>query len=485
VATETRFTGPDLLRDHDVASGISATIGPAHNPWGVLGVHDTERREFRPNDAFFVQTVATILGTAIERRERERAIESQRERLAALNNLNEVVREVTDAAVEQSTRDEIEETVCRHLADSESYLFAWIGDVDPATQRVRYRAEAGTGDYLDGTVISVDPDDERSEGPSGLAFRTGEIQTTHDVHEDPRFEPWRDHIRQYDFRSSASIPIVHEGTVYGTLNVYAERPDAFEGAERAVVGQLGEVVGHAIAAAERKQALMSDEVVELEFHIPNVFDALGVDATPTGRITLHHTISIGDDKFVVYGTADDDAVADMRAIAGALPHWDEITFRDGSDGREFELVLSEPPVLSVIASVGGSVDRAVIEDGDYRLTIATSPHVNVRRIIDTVKDTYSAARLVRREQVSRSEGSTEQVHRTLMNDLTDRQRTALEAAYHGGFFKWPRDASGEDIASTLGVSAPTFHQHLRKAERKVFDRLFSTTSPATSGPVEA
>jgi predicted DNA binding protein len=50
----------------------------------------------------------------------------------------------------------------------------------------------------------------------------------------------------------------------------------------------------------------------------------------------------------------------------------------------------------------------------------------------------------------------------------------LEAAYHAGFFKWPRETNGEQIAESLGIAPPTFHQHLRKGQRKVFETLFST-----------
>jgi predicted DNA binding protein len=46
-------------------------------------------------------------------------------------------------------------------------------------------------------------------------------------------------------------------------------------------------------------------------------------------------------------------------------------------------------------------------------------------------------------------------------------------------FEWPREASGEDVAETIGVASPTFHQHLRKAERKVFDAVFSSVPGQT------
>jgi predicted DNA binding protein len=66
----------------------------------------------------------------------------------------------------------------------------------------------------------------------------------------------------------------------------------------------------------------------------------------------------------------------------------------------------------------------------------------------------------------------------LTAELTERQHQALEAAFHSGFFEWPRESTGEDVAASLGVAPPTFHQHLRKAERKVFDHLLSASIPA-------
>jgi len=67
-------------------------------------------------------------------------------------------------------------------------------------------------------------------------------------------------------------------------------------------------------------------------------------------------------------------------------------------------------------------------------------------------------------------------------DLTDRQRAALEAALYSGFFEWPRDASGEDVAEPLGIAPPTFHQHLRKAQRKMFEAVFSTAPAPRETP---
>jgi hypothetical protein len=346
--------------------------------------------------------------------------------------------------------------------------------VDTATQTVNLRTEAGVEGYLDGITISVDPDDERSDGPTGRALRTGELQVSHDIRAESRYDPWREHIEQYGFRSSAAIPIVHEGTTYGVINVYSARPYAFDGREREVIRQLGEVVGHAIAAAKRKQALMSDELVELEFQIQDVFAALDVPVKTDGTITLDHAVPVDDEEFLVYGTATPDAVGTVTELTDNLPHWQDLTIRSEGDPTSFEFRMTDPPVLSVVASLGGYVEQAVIEDGDYEMTIHLAPSIDVRRVTDAVEAAYPAAEMLRRRQISRDRDDPKRFQRHLVDDLTDRQQTTLETAYHAGFFEWPRDTSGEEVAESIGVAPPTFHQHLRKAERKVFDAVFSS-----------
>jgi DNA-binding CsgD family transcriptional regulator len=336
------------------------------------------------------------------------------------------------------------------------------------------RCEAGVEGYLDGVTISVDPDDERSEGPTGRAIRTGAVQTTRDTTADARHDPWRDHIEQYDFRSSAAIPITHEDTLYGVLNVYSDRPGAFEGEEYEMVGQLGEIVGHAIASVERKHALMSDDVVELVFQIENVFESLGMAEATDAPIRLEHIVPVGDDQFIFFGRTTPEGVDTVEAMVEAVPFYESVTVHDGGDERRFELRVSEPPVLSAIGSMGGGVAEAVIEGGDYRLSVHLPPSADVRRVAETMTDTYPTAKLLKRRQLTRHSRAEDRQVGTLTSDLTDRQRTALETAYYSGFFEWPRAVTGEDVAESLDVSPPTFHQHLRKAERKMFDAVFDS-----------
>lgn len=79
-ATEERFAAPKLLSDHGICCGASVIIGPVEDPWGVLGVHESElgRCAFDRYDIDFVRSIANVLWLFI-RNEKDRE-EAERER---------------------------------------------------------------------------------------------------------------------------------------------------------------------------------------------------------------------------------------------------------------------------------------------------------------------------------------------------------------------------------------------------------------------
>ncbi len=463
--SETRFTGPDLLVDHDVTSGISTVIGSHDDPWGILGTHDTEDKEFTDNDVTFVQSVANIIANAVEREQQERELEHQREQLAALNQLNRVVQGINRALVEKSSREEIEKLVCDRLADT--YKFAWIGEIGRGNREVTVRTEAGVENYLSDLTISLD-DEQMSRGPTATAIRTREMQVARNISESDY--PARENAERYGYESSAAIPIAYEGSLYGVLNIYSERSDAFDGQEGAVLGQLGDIVGHAINSVERKQALMSDEMVELEFYLPDALSTVGAstDGAPAGEIRFERTIPTGDGEYLVYGSMTADARDTMDALVDALPHFEELRVLAEEAGEAtFELKLADPPAISVVADHGGRVADATLSEGSYEMRVHLPQTADVRDVVTALQEEYPEVELVAQRRTTKSEAGQDASHATLTADLTDRQRAVLEAAFRSGFFEWPRESTGEDIAESVGITASTLHQHLRAAERKL------------------
>lgn len=69
LATEKRFSGPALLTEHGIVSGLSCVISDDESDYGVLGAHTRQQRSFGREDADFLQAVAGVIGSAITRRQ--------------------------------------------------------------------------------------------------------------------------------------------------------------------------------------------------------------------------------------------------------------------------------------------------------------------------------------------------------------------------------------------------------------------------------
>lgn len=64
---ENRYKLHSILRKLDVSSGILINIGDVHQKLGILGLYSKEIREFSEQDIHFIQIVAHIIGSSMER----------------------------------------------------------------------------------------------------------------------------------------------------------------------------------------------------------------------------------------------------------------------------------------------------------------------------------------------------------------------------------------------------------------------------------
>ncbi len=81
-----RFSGPPLLYNHRVVSGVSVVIPGQEQPFGVLGAHTTSQRRFSEDDIHFLQAVANVLALAIGHKQSEANLYLMQRAIAASNN---------------------------------------------------------------------------------------------------------------------------------------------------------------------------------------------------------------------------------------------------------------------------------------------------------------------------------------------------------------------------------------------------------------
>ncbi len=68
---ETRFSGSEFFSNHHIVSGVTVLISGKEKPVGVLGIHSQEQRTFSPDEINFLQAVANIIASGVERQQAE------------------------------------------------------------------------------------------------------------------------------------------------------------------------------------------------------------------------------------------------------------------------------------------------------------------------------------------------------------------------------------------------------------------------------
>jgi len=415
-----------------------------------------------------------------ERKERELQIERQNRRLTILNNTNEILRDVNQELVQADSRDAIEQAVCERFSEADNYEFAWIGDESMVSDALRPHTWAGVDRGELDDVVSPRDAAEAPALPAHEALERRETVFTPDL-DGSGTEAWRDAVRTQGADSAVSIPLRYRDTRYGVLEVYASDAKAFEEVEENVFAELGATVAYAINAVESKQALLQDSVTELGFDVRGD-DCWFTDISErTGAsLALERLARDGHDAVTEYFTVAD---ADPEAAVDAASEHDVIddaqVVTDGRDADDapslcrFE--VSEDGIAATLAEYGSVVESASVSAGEGRVEAVVPRSGDVRAVVEGVTEVHPGVDLVAQRERERTV-QTEQEFRTALRDrLTDRQREALETAYLGGFFEWPRESTGEEIAAVMGISQSTFLQHLRAAKRKLLAELLEDT----------
>jgi len=399
---------------------------------------------------------------AAERRSEQ--LKAERSNLQHLvDRVEGLITAVMDDVMSAGSRSAIQQTVVDRLATVDSYRFAWVAEFDLRDETLRPAALSDDRDT--DLAISLAADD-----PVALAARTEEIQfATGDIgrtHTD---------LAAADAASLAAVPLVAGESLYGVLTVYADSPDVFDPRERAVLGAVGQAVATAIDATETSRLLTADNVTELELQIRDD-DIFFVSLARELGCRLEYGGSVaGDEETVMFFLVESDDPSTVCAVAGDHPQVSAVTHVSTAESTAlFECTVSDPPVVSLLADRGAETRDIVVSPEFARFTVTLPSTTETRSIVEHVRDRYPSTDLLSVRERDEPPVSRQAFLGTLEDRLTNRQLTALRKGYLGGFFDWPRDVSGEELAESMGICPSTFHQHLRAGERKLLEAIFET-----------
>jgi PAS domain S-box-containing protein len=445
-------------------SGLYMPIG-VH---GTLSVLSTEEDAFDDIDRQVVTLLATNAAAACNRAKREQEVRETRERIETiLDRINGLIENTVEVLVEATTRGAVEAGVCAELAATEPYTLAWVGRPAVRGKTLDVSEWAGSTDGIaDDDSIPLGDDT-----PGATALTEGRSEVVDDL--STVDGEWVQRIREAGVESMMVVPLAYTDSTYGVLFVCSDRPDAFDDREQIVLEALGQAVANAINAIESGKILSADKVIELEFTVNDRSLLVSRLSASTGTtLTSAGTVTQDDGSLRVYLNADG---GDIEAIRQELEDDDgvrsvtKVAEHEGS--ALFEIIMGESLLATLVDH--GTVPREITaENGVARYTIELPYEGDAREVFSLVEDNYDGTDLVGYHEHERPVQTQQEFQASLSERFTDRQETALRTAYLGGFFNWPREVDGDALATAMDISRPTYHQHLRAAQQKVYEELF-------------
>jgi len=506
-ALDPRATGPDvpppedlppLSADHDriweafVGEGLARfsvdgdsplSAGPADEvlvlPLGGNGVLAVwQSTESFDTDAASI--LAATLEAALNRLRGERQLESRRKELEAqteraqrLDAIAELTQRVEAAITTTSSRAGIQEAVCAELVDVAPVSGAWIAAAEVGTDRLTPRAVAGVDrDHVEQALASSA--DGADPHPAVEAWKTGDSRVVADLVGSGRRSNWRQLLLKQGTSAVCAVPLAYSGITYGVLTILADDPGAFGQRERDVLAQLSRSIGYAITAIERRRALESDDTVELEFEGREMSLPVAQVARETGCQVRHErTVRRQDGSVSVYYSLRGELPADAAATAKeSLPGSVSVVTR-----QEGELVVERQGSSwfgSLVSEYGGVLRRGRATPSGVTLVVELPQEADVRTIVERLQAAFPSLELTAKRHHRETASTPSERRSQLEQRLTERQYEALETAHAMGYFEWPREHSGAEVADRLGITQPTVNKHLRLGERKLVDLVFGS-----------
>jgi PAS domain S-box-containing protein len=319
--SETRFSGPQLLLDHQVTSGMSVIIRGNPHPYGVLGAHTRSYREFNRDDIYFLEAIAGILASAIQRSQSDRAFRKNAKRLQTLY-------EIDRAILSSETISQIANSVVRHVRG----LLPCI------------RASVVTFNFRNDTfsILASESDLAKQSGikigtieqfPGNIdVLSKGKVFLHEGISKDPCQNQTIQELKSEGVQAFACVPLLVQGELIGALNIEFGRPGKIQPDRLEVASE----VANTLAIAFQQASLIETERRRLKY-----LDALhAIDLSIISRNDFLSSLQIVVEKVISCLGVDAATILLYDNIEGILKYGAGSGFRTGGI-RNSQLRLGE------------------------------------------------------------------------------------------------------------------------------------------------
>lgn len=174
-------------------------------------------------------------------------------RIKKLNRTYAVLNAINQLIVRTQAPQEVLDGACRVAVEKGEFLLAWIGLLNGSSGLLELAAHSGA--TLDTVATLRNMFANPSEGCvfTARAMATGSCSVCNDIAGSAEADSWREHAMARGYRAMASFPIIVEGGIVGTFNLYADHAGFFDDAELQLLEELAVDISFAIGSLRHVQ----------------------------------------------------------------------------------------------------------------------------------------------------------------------------------------------------------------------------------------
>jgi PAS domain S-box-containing protein len=411
----------------------------------------------------FLDSLVVSAETTLRRLEKESRLsetadelEEKNRQLRQVSEIDDVIRQLMKSVVEAEGKESIQEIVCENVLRVEGWDAVVLLKEDG--EDVTVECSCGDEGFADVILSSLEG------APVSDSLDDDEVRTIDDVARAEK-SAWRSAVLDNGYLSVATVPVRYGNRRFGVLEVYSSETGAFMGEYSDALVDAATVTGYAFTSVEQMRSIMSGGfdrfTLRLDADETDCFFSVLADELDTG-VRINAVVPGGGKTTVYFNTeADGD---DLRRVA------DDEGVELSETVNGYGAKVSGMSVVGQATELGGRVTRYASESGSLLVEVDLPQGTDARGLLDTISEEFPGAELAARKSSKSSE-----MRGSPLEDLTERQRTVLRLAHESGFFESPREKTGQDLADEMGITATTFHQHLRSAQKKMVRKILEVS----------
>lgn len=218
-----------------------------------------------------------------------------------------------------------------------------------------------------------------------------------------------------------------------------------------------------------------DPVLAVTFRLTDeTYPFVAVSQAESCTIELAEMIPRGEGTYAEFFNVSDAEPEKILSRAGERETIQASLLRAYEDGGLFEFQVAGDCPAITLAELGAFPRQLRGDCGDGTIVAEIPPDCESGSVIQEFLAAHPGAELA----AKRRRGSVGPIfspsnfQQVAHERLTDRQREVVEAAVQAGYYEWPREATGAEVADQLEISSATFSEHVHAAERKLLGMLF-------------